>query len=301
MFWWMRKRGKFESPLKEDKSLPPLLQAENIGEYKMKKFIRLFAADMRRAVFSRAFFFSALGIAVLLYIASYGHIRLTEDGVPQNDVVEVVSLAFAGSSLSTLTAGIIALLPFGISYAEEVTENSAPFLIIRSGIRSYAASKYIAAMLSGFLVMVCGIYLYVLFLSTHLPVFSGAYNSGDNSGFDYFLYEGKPALYFLCFAAASGLSAAVCCGACVWISTLFPNRFTALIGPALLYLLLLRIYQGTPTPLPLQYSILNLVEYTYGMGSALATLGYKLLYISVFAVPMGLNAAGNMRRRLQNA
>lgn len=41
MFWWMRKREKFELPLKEDELLSPLLQAENIGEYKIKKFIRL--------------------------------------------------------------------------------------------------------------------------------------------------------------------------------------------------------------------------------------------------------------------
>ena len=265
----------------------------------MKKQLRLFGVDLHRALCSRIFLLSILGIAVLMFVSSYQYIHWGEDGVSQDDVVGITSIAFTGSSLPEITAAIVCLFPFAVSYADDISENSAAFFMIRAGVGRYAASKYITAMVSGFLTMVLGILLYTSFLSVHLPVFSGVYQSGDACGFDRFLYEGRPLLYFLCFAVVRGLSAAVCCGACVWISSIFPNRFTALIGPVVLYLFLLRFDQGMF--IPLQYSIANLVESDYGMGTPLATIGYKLLYISVFAIPMGLNAAGNMKRRLRNA
>lgn len=265
----------------------------------MKKQLHLFAADLGRAILSLKFLFSALAIAFFLFLSSYSYIHWDENGNSLDDVVTILEMAFSAFT-NAVPAGTIALLPFATSYAEDMAENSASFLVIRSGATPYGVCKYIVSILSGFLVMACGILLYALFLSSHLPFFLGIYSSGADTGFEIFLYEGKPLLYLLCFAAAHGLSAAFCCGACVWISSIFPNRFAALAGPALLYLLLVRFDRGILL-LPLQYSTWNLVERTHGMGSALPTLGYKLLYISVFLIPMGIHALGNIKRRFRNA
>lgn len=251
----------------------------------MKRFLMMLSISCRRAVFSRLFFFGVIGVALIVFLTSYGMID------KQPDVISVVLLSGSGNSL--LILGILPLLPFATTFASEWEERATNFWMIRTGVRSYAVCKILASALSGFLVTFIGMLLCALILLGWLPFFSHI-TTGD--AYVPLLEAGMPVRYLLVSAAHLSLSSALFATAAVWISAYMPNRFTALAGPVVLYFTIYRLTRFWDIP-----SFLNLgalVEGVYHAGTPLASFLVKLATVAVLCVLMGAGIVSQIRRRV---
>lgn len=253
----------------------------------MKTFVSLLAICCSRAIFSIRFLASVLGVAVVLFLTSFGMIG------PLSDVVSVVMTSGSGNVI--LVVGVIPLLPFATTFASEWEERATGFWLIRSGVRTYSICKVVASALSATLTTFAGILLYALVLLFKLPLFS-VISTGD--AYVSLLEANQPVKYLLYSAAHLSLSSSLFAVAALWISTFIPNRFTALAAPAVLYFVVYRLIRFWD--LPLYLNLGTIVEGTYDTGSPFGTLFFKFMTILILCVLMGYGIVGQVRRRVQH-
>ncbi|SFQ31566.1 hypothetical protein SAMN05444406_12627, partial [Caldicoprobacter faecalis] len=124
----------------------------------MKQFFYLLAADLRRAILSIRFLLSACGVALVLFIASWGQIKFARD------VLYPLGLGISGTASMLIIASILPLFPFATTFATEWQERAVRFWIVRTGIRNYSMSKVLVSAISGFLTTAVGMLMFVLAL-----------------------------------------------------------------------------------------------------------------------------------------
>ena len=191
-------------------------------------FKNLLVTDICRAVFSRRFFFSVMGVTVLMLLSVSGMMR----GRPC--VWYLNLLAMQGSGVETVVLLVMPVFPFGISYAAEWEQKAQRFWLIRTGFWKYTVSRLLTAFFSGTLVVFAGICLFFLILCPFYPIYDPAAGS-MSSLYGRMLEEGRiiPGLLLeIVHRSLSGGTAAVCG---IWASALLPDRFFAAAAPFLFY------------------------------------------------------------------
>ena len=259
----------------------------------MKSFFTLFQQDIKRAVISPLFLFSLLGMLAVLYTAGYPHIFMWYAEL--SDVNYILESSMFSTGTDTMLIQFLPLLPYATVWVKEYNENASSFWIIRTGVSKYVVSKYLAVLLSGMLAFILGILLFILPLSFHFPLYNEATIGGGDT-YEIFLHNGQPFLYFLFFLLHYGLSAALFAGTCMWVSTLIPNRFAAFAGPAVLYLLLLRVTETLPPYLQAGM----LLDAAYSTGNPITTLLFKAAWTVGLCLLMGAASVSMAKRRVQN-
>lgn len=254
----------------------------------MSVFLLLLWTNFSRAIISWRLLASICGVTLVLAISSMGAIN------PQEDVLSIVQLSGTGGNF-VLIVLLLPLIPFATSFAAEWEERALAFWLIRTGVRTYASCKVIVSAVTGFLTTFVGVMLYAVILSFFLP-FHHVYNTGD--AYEILLLQEMPVSYLFFSTAHLSLSSAIFAVLALWISTYFPNRFSALALPAVIYFVVYRLTRFWELPPYLHVS--TLVEGTYHAGSAINTLFVKLSVVVVFIVLMGYGTTAKIRRRVQS-
>jgi hypothetical protein len=190
-------------------------------------FARLVFMQCRRALWSPVFLVTVCIFTVVLIL----------NGVGAFDESAAVAYLFNYSmmQIGVLVICILPILPFGISYAREYREKSVRFYCIRAGVSNYTSAKFIAVVLSGFLVVFLGLALFGLILSICFPLNKG---SGGGGSFEVLLAQNKVFLYLFCFSSCYALSGALFAGLAYWFSTWYDERYSVVILPYLFYMII---------------------------------------------------------------
>lgn len=199
--------------------------------------IHLILTDMKRAVFSRRFLFSAIGIALIMMMA----ISRMGDGAPDTDVWYLMRLSIEGSGIVSTTLCLLPVFAFGLSYASEWEQKAERYWIIRTGTGSYACSKAVVCFLSGFLTVFLGMVIFILLESLSYPLYAGNINMVPNGEYEILAIRGRVTEAYLLYITHNALSGSIMAVCALLFSSIFPNTFCTATAPMLLYFALLRV------------------------------------------------------------
>ncbi|MBZ4665360.1 hypothetical protein [Mahella sp.] len=235
----------------------------------MKIFISLLKADLNRALLSLNFVLSTLFIMLVMFISCSGFITGT------SDVVYLLGHALSGSGSTMFILCIAPILPYGMSFASDMEDKVMTFWIIRTGVKKYAASKFVVSVIGGFLTVGIGIFVFILIMSLFFPLFISV-NTGDS--YASLLRNNKTGLYILLIAVHYSLSAALFAGTAIAVSSFIPNKFTVLSAPIVIYFVLMRLTTYASIPNFLKADLL--VQSIYPDVSPIAAFLYKLIPVA---------------------
>lgn len=264
------------------------------------KFIRLLKEDLIRAICSWEFLLSTLAVTILVTSSAYTML-------PQStSIIMLLYSGVRGNGVEVVVHSILPLIPFAMSFAFEWKEHSYLFYLVRVGPERYILSKLIVSAVSGFLVMMIGVFLSIPVLKLLVPEFP-ILSEIVFSDFVTPLYEkGQIALALFIYIfhfALSGCLTAVCA---VWFSTYVPNPFAVLVAPMAIYFTILRfdflsssvgILKNSPVDFLDPVYWINNTYATSSAAVALCTKGGTVLFLCLL---MGFGAVRQMKRRVLN-
>lgn len=251
----------------------------------------IFAIDMRRAFFSWRFAAAwALSFAVLCVMRNAWNFA---------DVVNEIDSIFSGTSSYSLILIILPSIPYSYCYIAEHNSNSSKYWISRCGVREYASSKFISAVLSGMFVFILSM-VFIVFISLHYkPLWieltpeelAESYSDYEKMMMQY----RAPVLRLVLTILHMALSAALSAGIAFCISAIVPNLFIAIMLPTLLDFAYLRLHNLLPIPLWMDEHALY--QSIYSMGSASATFFTKFGIVAAILLVAWLISYFAIRRR----
>ncbi len=234
---------------------------------------RVLCIQLRCAIFSPTFAAASIIFAAALYVSVWSLQR-------NNSVVYGVEMSMF--SMDVLVIAILPSLPFALSYQSEHRQRALGSYYIRADVSTYIAAKFTAAAVSGACVVLAG---YMVYIAALLPFHP--FDDGMMHNFNSFqpLYEsGHPFLYVMCYIASYSMSGALFAGMTMLLSMYFPERYTAVIMPYIIYMLLTFALEmlGVPPALRPSKWMLGYMD----LGTPLASLAVK------FGITSGMLAAG---------
>lgn len=247
-------------------------------------------ASFRRAFFSPAFFLAPVGLAAVLL----GEVLLLKRKA--DDAFSAYSFAFGGSGVEMVIYMILPVLPFALSYAEDVYSGAIPFWSVRCGVRRYVRSVWVTAAVTGFLTVFLGLMLFDTVVFTAIPV---PEVEADENLFGNFLKYGSPVPYLLVDGFYKALSGAMTACTAVWFSSMIPDRLATIVSPVILDFLYIRII----SVFPYYYNFKLIKGITIEGGGELRwlwTILAKLATALVLCTALGLLAEHNAKRRQKN-
>lgn len=193
--------------------------------------------DLKRSIFSYGFIASIFLLLGILLEPLFSSILFGESLTSlSNAEVFGISLSFG---MFTIAAPVLCCLPATANYSYDVNSGFINFLVIRCGYRRYIFTRICSTLLSGALVMGIGLGIFALILSfifTPLNPLDPNHTVAlqDTIWQDLFATTGGWA-YILVQILLSMLFGAVWSLAGLMLSSFYPNRFIAWIGPFAVY------------------------------------------------------------------
>lgn len=123
----------------------------------------MLVADLYRALRSIYFYISVFTILIVMFISISGYMT---DNV---DVVALLVHSFSNNGSTLFILCIAPILPYGMSFALDLEERTSPFWIIRTGTKTCATCKLLAATITGFIVVSLSIIIFSLSLWAFFP------------------------------------------------------------------------------------------------------------------------------------
>lgn len=254
------------------------------------KLRNLIAADMRRALLSWRFLFSACGVALMMFSAVPGLLKNA------SSIWYLMDLSLGGSGMASMILCILPVFAFGISFAKEWEEKAVNFWIIRTGVVRYTISKIIVSFISGFLTIAMGMAIFIFVLRPWFPLFLDL--SADYS-YEALMEQGHVFFGILLYVMHFGLSGALTAVCAMWLSTYLPNRFVATVSPVVLDFTVPRITGRME--LPPYLNPVFWVEAIYSVPSPAATFLIKLVTILILCCLICIATILQMKRRIGHA
>lgn len=190
----------------------------------IKQFVNLLRTDLRRAIVSPGFL---LGIAATLAIFFYGSQGMICDTVIFSfrnsfDFGNIIKMLFIPGTFA-----------YAASFAEEWQSGYLRPVIMRSNPTHYAFSKCIAVGISGGLLEMLGMLLFIVYLHITIPtVMPEAYRIPvEILAFDEILEANLPAVYFLIYLYIMFLQAMFFSSLGLLASGWMPNKYVAYAAP----------------------------------------------------------------------
>ena len=247
-------------------------------------------ACFRRAFFSPAFFLAPVGLAAVLL----GEVLLLKRKA--NNAFSAYGFAFGSGGVEMVIYMILPVLPFALSYAEDVYSGAVPFWSVRCGIRRYVRGVWVTAAVTGFLTVFLGLMLFdtVIFTTMTVPELREGQNLFEN-----FLKFGTPVPYLLVDSFYKALSGAMTACIAVWFSSMVPDRLATIVSPVILDFLYIRII----SVFPYYYNFKLIKGITIEGGGELRwlwTILAKLATALALCTALGLLAEHNAKRRQKN-
>ena len=196
-----------------------------------------------RRMFTRPHFYISVSLFVFLYFllffATIGNYNLLDW-----DILHTIDAVISSHFTFLLAFAVIPPFAFAAVYAEDHTQGMVSFWTLRSGCRKYALSQFSAAMLGGFLVVFCGMWLFIGILSFFLPImrdYQGNFNSVFASSLINDPEGSHPFAYLLLQTSQYALSGAMFSAFAAWVGSLIPDRLVVFSSAVVLYFALYNI------------------------------------------------------------
>ena len=251
---------------------------------KIGKTVRLFGMEFQRAVLSKKFAVAVV-LTVLMEMLSSA-MMLFQSGAT---VIETLNFMFDGAGSAFLILCLFPLLPFSLSYAEDMEENALTYYMVRTDTVSFMLNRFFVVCLSAFLCVVCSFVLFIIILRCMgEPLFWAEVNY-QNAGYDQFLAVGNTAAFLCCYIADRALSAVMMSACAVWISTIFPNTLFSFTAPVCIYFLVLRVIRFSAELEKPYLQVSSWIEGIYaspagGIATFLCKLGVTAMVCTVYGI-----------------
>ena len=255
-------------------------------------FLRTFGADIRRILYQKKTWISITLIVLILAGAAQNLIRLIGD----IDVLTICSTGLVESASFVMTTAVLPIFVYSAAAAEDRKNNSVRYFASRSGIRAYAISKFLSALVSAMLTFAIGMVMTVLIFSIWFPLYNGSYNAGD--GYFPLVESGKMISYFIVFLLHYMLSAA--CFSATWFlaACCFEETFVAYTLPIMIFFFLQRAALSWNIPYWAKPG--GLIQSMYDLGSVAKTFWYRALILAVYCLVLGLVGVKVIERKIRN-
>ena len=248
----------------------------------MGKAVRLFCMEFRRAVLSKKFAAAVL-LTVLMEMLSSA-MMLFQSGAT---VIETLNFMFDGAGSAFLILCLFPLLPFSLSYAEDMEENALTYYMVRTDTVLFMLNRFLVVCLSAFLCVVCSFILFIIVLRCMGEPLFWAEVDYQNAGYDRFLAAGNTAAFLCCYIADRALSAVMMSACAVWISTVFSNTLFSFTAPVCIYFLALRVIRFSQELEKPYLQVSSWIEGVYaspagGVATFLCKLGVTVMVCAVY-------------------
>lgn len=195
-------------------------------------------SDIRQG-FGISFLFAVAGIVICLCFDSWETLKATiNNPLIYGEYSDICVLYFYfnaisfGGVFSHYMLSILAALPFAANYSIEQQNGAVVYRILRSSKRNYCSTKILVSAISGGLTVCIGCLLFILALSTYLPLITSqkvlelsaapyAYALSIGGGVPYFVIS----LYLAFLRGALYSSVGMC------VSAFLPNPYVAVCSP----------------------------------------------------------------------
>lgn len=251
--------------------------------------LQVLSVDLKRAFLSLRFPAAVLGIAIVLLLSA-SHRLFTGLG----SVYEAYHASTSLTSSEFFSLILFPLLPYSLSFSEDVHSGAARYWCLRVGTKKFCLSRLFVSVLAAICSSFLGLWLFIGILSPFFPVHGVAANGGP---YGQFLQEGKPLTFFAFEFIHMSLSAALFSALAVLVSACVPNSFISLAFPTVLYIVALAVAQNLKTPLWFNLGVVMVGR--YNAGSPLASVGVKTLNIVLRDAVIGYVAMVLMQRRMK--
>lgn len=263
-------------------------------------FLSLMSVNLRRAFLSKGFLIGVLSTLLLLFFGAspelfkQNYADVWEFG--SSDILSAQSIATHGTGGALfIMFGVLPILGFGTTFAEEWQQNAINFWVGRVGIVRYALGKALATAISGFLMPMCGFLLFLLLLLPFVPLHR-SFQTGNP--YEMVLLNQGPLSFFLIISLHYALGAMMCSMVGLGISTLFPDKFVAVSSPMIIYFFLLIVLP--PPKIPEVIWPVYLVDGIFPMPTPLATILVRIVFVSTVCILTGISSLYLVRRRFEN-
>ena len=163
----------------------------------------------------------------------------------------------------------------------------------RTGTAAYGVAKFLAAMLSTFAVTVLAVLVFAGIMGLLQPPMNTELLTAGNGAYLELVAEGSTALFLVCRAAITGLSAAFAAALALAVSAYVKNSFVSILSPLLIYMVLdnLSLY---PDP---RLSWQEIMFFETGKSTAASAI-WAIWYLLLMIAGCGLLFVHRIRKEL---
>lgn len=195
---------------------------------------------------------------------------------------------------------IFAAIPYASSYCMEENDQFVAYKIVRSGKKPYSSAKTLMTSVGGGLATLLGALLFVIALSTYLPLTTPQYIlESQVLPFGYLLSQNSGVPFLLVVTYLVTLSGALWAEAGLWISAYLPNPYVSLCFPMLFKFLMAQV--GRLLRLPDGLRLDRLLSANGIFVSEGITLVVVTVAVVALIVLMGKDFQRRAERRMENA
>lgn len=211
-------------------------------------FIRTVHADFRIGM-KYPFLLAVLGVTLGFFFDNWQDIRLSiNTSVVNADSSPICIMYYVFNSLSFggvftgYFSTTMAAIPFATDYCWELGDGMCTYKISRCGRHTYVRSKFLVAAALGGLTMSLGELVFILILSTHLPIVTQE-KILESQWIPFFhsLTIGGGVPYLAIVLYLSFLSGALWSSIGLWISAFFSSSYVAVCAPFIFRFLLVQV------------------------------------------------------------
>ncbi len=211
-------------------------------------FVRTVHADFQIGM-KCPFLLAILGVTLGFFFDNWQDIRLSiSASVANADSSPICIMYYVFNSLSFggvftgYFSTIMAAIPFSTNYCWELGDGISIYKISRCGQPTYVRSKFLVAATLGGLTMLLGELVFILILSTYLPIVTQEkILESQWIPFFHMLTIGGGAPYLAITLYITLLSGALWGSIGLWISAYFPSSYVAVCAPFIFRFLLVQI------------------------------------------------------------
>lgn len=267
---------------------------------------KTYLVEVKR-IFRLPFLIGVIGTALCFYLDELEFIKMTINNpmaLGEGSVSCVLhyitgGYVFGGVFCSYLMP-IFAAIPYASSYCMEENDQFVAYKIVRSGKKPYSSAKTLMTSVGGGLATLLGALLFVIALSTYLPLTTPQYIlESQVLPFGYLLSQNSGVPFLLVVTYLVTLSGALWAEAGLWISAYLPNPYVSLCFPMLFKFLMAQV--GRLLRLPDGLRLDRLLSANGIFVSEGITLVVVTVAVVALIVLMGKDFQRRAERRMENA
>lgn len=267
---------------------------------KLKDTVRLVFTDLNLAILSLRFLLSTLGLSCCYVLFIFSHIStmggfanvLSEDFI---SVLYLMDVSIIGMGVNLIIFCVIPIIPYGSSICYDLNEHFYQMWIIRTGVKQYVCSKFLACFCSGFLCLLMGQILTMFLLLGFAPLYNNLYDPANS--YVVFLNDALYIKYVLVYFSHISLTGALYATIGMFLSLFIANKMVVFSMPVLCYFAVLRILSTFFASAARAVSYIT--EVTYSEISPFSAFMKKLIIITGICLMLIGISIRKMKKRVE--